>query len=74
MSIKSFAIRHGLVHSTFYRWCKTFSQQAGKDVFDKPVMEWDSGTGFSQIDIASDSFGESTSPPVAIIRLLFRSV
>lgn len=73
MSIKGFAKSHGLVPGTFYGWCKKFSQKAGKDVFDIPVirkknMELDSGAGFSQIDISSSSFGESTSSPMAIIR------
>lgn len=73
MSIKGFAKSHGLVPGTFYGWCKKFSQQAGKDVFDKPVtkkedIKLNSVAGFSQIDISSDSFDESASSPVAIIR------
>ena len=73
MSIKGFAKSHGLVPGTFYGWCKKFSLQAGKDVFDKPVtkkpdMELDSRAGFSQIAIASSSTGKSTSSPAVIIR------
>ena len=73
MSIKGFAECHGLVTRTFYTWCKRFSLQAGKDIFDRPVtkkkdVELESGAGFSQIEFSPDSFNESASSPVAIIR------
>ena len=73
MNRKEFAESNGLVISTFYDWCKKFSQQVDKDVFDKSVRkrpdeDLNSDSGFSQIEFASGSFGASTSSPVAIIR------
>ena len=39
MNRKEFAESNGLVISTFYDWCKKFSQQVDKEVFDKSVRK-----------------------------------
>ena len=59
MSIKGFAKHHGIPSSTFYYWCKKFSDQA---------VTVDDRIGFTPLPVSSAEDVVQTAPPMAIVR------
>ena len=60
MSIKGFAKHHGIPASTFYYWCKKFSDQSA--TVDDDLV------GFTPLPVSSAGNGVSSDHPTAIVR------